>query len=144
MTNYILQFILQLFTVAIIPLVKIWFDNSNKQIAEQFEILSKEVKNTQYRTEKQLDRVSMEVKNTQDKVDEVTQIGLQNRDSNKSIMSYRLHKEFSEAIEHGYTTSEDLSELSGLYKSYAEIGGNGKIETLFNRFRKLPINKKEG
>ena len=143
MTNYILQFILQLFTVAIIPLVKIWFDNSNKQIAEQFENLSKEVKSTQDRTEKQLDRVSMEVKNTQDKVDEVTQIGLQNRDSNKSIMSYRLHKEFSEAIERGYTTSEYLSELSGLYKSYAEIGGNGKIETLFNRFRKLPINKKD-
>ena len=124
MTNYILQFILQLFTVAIIPLVKIWFDNSNKQIAEQFEILSKEVKNTQ------------------DKVDEVTKIGLHNRDSNKSIMSYRLHKEFSEAIDRGYTTSEDLSELSGLYKSYEGIGGNGKIETLFNRFRKLPIKNR--
>ena len=124
MANYILQFILQLFTVAIIPLVKIWFDNSNKQIAEQFENLSKEVKSTQ------------------DKVDEVTQIGLHNRDSNKSIMSYRLHKEFSEAIERGYTTSEDLSELSGLYKSYQEIGGNGKIETLFNRFAKLPIKNR--
>ena len=123
MANYILQFILQLFTVAIIPLVKIWFDNSNKQIAEQFENLNKEVKSTQ------------------DKVDEVTQIGLQNRDSNKSIMSYRLHREFSEAIERGYTTSEDLSELSVLYKSYSEIGGNGKIETLFNRFKTLPIHK---
>lgn len=123
MANYILQFILQLFTVAIIPLVKIWFDNSNKQIAEQFENLSKEVKSTQ------------------DKVDEVTQIGLHNRDSNKSIMSYRLHKEFSEAIDRGYTTSEDLSELSGLYKSYQKIGGNGKIETLFNRFKTLPIQK---
>lgn len=123
MQNYILQFILQLFTVAIIPLIKIWFDNSNKQMVEQFESLNKEVKSTQ------------------DKVDEVTQIGLQNRDSNKSIMSYSLHKEFSEAIERGYTTSEDLSELSGLYKSYAEIGGNGKIETLFNRFKDLPIKK---
>ena len=123
MTNYILQFILQLFTVAIIPLVKIWFDNSNKQIAEQFENLNKEVKKKQ------------------NQVEEVTQIGLHNRDSNKSIMSYRLHKEFSEAIDRGYTTSEDLSELSGLYKSYAEIGGNGKIETLFNRFKTLPIQK---
>lgn len=123
MENYIWQFILQLFTVAIIPLIKIWFDNSNKQMTKQFEQLNREVKNTQ------------------DKVDEVTQIGLQNRDSNKSIMSYRLHKEFSEAIERGYTTSEDLSELSGLYKSYAEIGGNGKIETLFNRFKTLPIQK---
>ena len=123
MENYILQFVLQLFTVAIIPLTKIWFDNSNKQMAKQFEQLNKEVKSTQ------------------DKVDEVTQIGLQNRDSNKSIMSYILHKEFSEAIECGFTTSEDLSELSGLYKSYAEIGGNGKIETLFNRFKTLPIQK---
>ena len=123
MANYILQFILQLFSVAIIPLVKIWFDNSNKQIAEQFENLNKEVKKTQ------------------NQVEEVTQIGLHNRDSNKSIMSYRLHKEFSEAIDRGYTTSEDLSELSGLYKSYAEIGGNGKIETLFNRFKTLPIQK---
>lgn len=123
MENYILQFVLQLFTVAIIPLTKIWFDNSNKQMVKQFESLNKEVKSTQ------------------DKVDEVTQIGLQNRDSNKSIMSYRLHREFSEAIERGYTTSEDLSELSGLYKSYAEIGGNGKIETLFNRFKDLPIKK---
>ena len=141
MTNYILQFILQLFTVAIIPLVKIWFDNSNKQIAEQFENLSKEVKSTQDKTEKQLDRVNMEIKNTQDKVDEVTQIGLHNRDSNKSIMSFRLHKEFSEAIERGYTTSEDLSELSGLYKSYQEIGGNGKITALYSRFKNLPIEK---
>ena len=123
MENYILQFVLQLFTVAIIPLIKIWFDNSNKEMVKQFESLNKEVKSTQ------------------DKVDEVTQIGLQNRDSNKSIMSYRLHREPSEAIERGYTTSEDLSELSGLYKSYAEIGGNGKIETLFNRFKDLPIKK---
>ena len=123
MESYIWQFILQLFTVAIIPLVKIWFDNSNKQMTKQFEQLNKEVKSTQ------------------NKVDEVTQIGLQNRDSNKSIMSYKLHKEFSEAIECGFTTSEDLSELSGLYKSYAEIGGNGKIETLFNRFKTLPIQK---
>ncbi|WP_314160196.1 hypothetical protein [uncultured Gemella sp.] len=123
MENYILQFVLQLFTVAIIPLTKIWFDNSNKQMAKQFEQLNKEVKSTQ------------------DKVDEVTQIGLHNRDSNKSIMSFRLHKEFSEAIERGYTTSEDLSELSGLYKSYQEIGGNGKITALYSRFKNLPIEK---
>lgn len=142
MANYILQFILQLFTVAIIPLVKIWFDKSNNQITKQFEQLNNEVKSTQDKTEKQLNRVSMEVKNTQDKVDEVTQIGLQNRSSNKSIMSYCLHKEFSEALERGYTTSEDLAELSGLYESYREIGGNGKIETLFNRFTKLPIENR--
>jgi len=123
MLENILFIVSQILTVVILPAVKWWLDKGNKELIEQIESLNNEVKKTQ----------------TQ--VDEVTQIGLHNRDSNKSIMSYRLHKEFSEAIERGYTTSEDLSELSGLYKSYQEIGGNGKIETLFNRFKTLPIHK---
>ena len=123
MLENILFIVSQVLTVVILPAVKWWLDKGNKQLVGQIESLNNEVKKTQAQ------------------VDEVTQIGLHNRDSNKSIMSFRLHKEFSEAIERGYTTSEDLSELSGLYKSYQEIGGNGKIETLFNRFKTLPIHK---
>jgi hypothetical protein len=123
MLENILFIVSQVLTVVILPAVKWWLDKGNKQLVGQIESLNNEVKKTQAQ------------------VDEVTQIGLHNRDSNKSIMSFRLHKEFSEAIERGYTTSEDLSELSGLYKSYQEIGGNGKIEALYNRYRKLPIRK---
>lgn len=123
MLENILFIVSQVLTVVILPAVKWWIDKGNKQLVGQIESLNNEVKKTQAQ------------------VDEVTQIGLHNRDSNKSIMSFRLHKEFSEAIERGYTTSEDLSELSGLYKSYQEIGGNGKIEALYNRYRKLPIRK---
>lgn len=123
MLENILFIVSQVLTVVILPAVKWWLDKGNKQLVGQIESLNNEVKKTQAQ------------------VDEVTQIGLHNRDSNKSIMSFRLHKEFSEAIERGYTTSEDLSELSGLYKSYQEIGGNGKIEALYNRYRNLPIRK---
>jgi hypothetical protein len=123
MLENILFIVSQVLTVVILPAVKWWLDKGNKQLVGQIESLNNEVKKTQ----------------TQ--VDEVTQIGLHNRDSNKSIMSFRLHKEFSEAIERGYTTSEDLSELSGLYKSYQEIGGNGKISALYSRFKNLPIEK---
>lgn len=123
MLENILFIVSQVLTVVILPAVKWWLDKGNKQLVGQIESLNNEVKKTQAQ------------------VDEVTQIGLHNRDSNKSIMSFRLHKEFSEAIERGYTTSEHLSELSGLYKSYQEIGGNGKIEALYNRYRKLPIRK---
>lgn len=123
MLENVLVIVSQTLTVVILPAVKWWLDKGNKQLVGQIESLNNEVKKTQAQ------------------VDEVTQIGLHNRDSNKSIMSFRLHKEFSEAIERGYTISEDLSELSGLYKSYQEIGGNGKIEALYNRYRKLPIRK---
>lgn len=123
MLENILFIVSQVLTVVILPAVKWWLDKGNKQLVGQIESLNNEVKKTQAQ------------------VDEVTQIGLHNRDSNKSIMSFRLHKEFSEAIERGYTTSEDLSELSGLYKSYQEIGGNGKITALYSRFKNLPIEK---
>jgi len=95
MLENILFIVSQVLTVVILPAVKWWLDKGNKQLVGQIESLNNEVKKTQAQ------------------VDEVTQIGLHNRDSNKSIMSFRLHKEFSEAIERGYTTSEDLSELSG-------------------------------
>lgn len=123
MLENILFIVSQVLTVVILPAVKWWLDKGNKQLVGQIESLNNEVKKTQAQ------------------VDEVTQIGLHNRDSNKSIMSFRLHEEFSEAIERGYTTSEDLSELSGLYKSYQEIGGNGKISALYSRFKNLPIEK---
>lgn len=123
MLENVLFIVSQTLTVVILPAVKWWLDKGNKRLIGQIESLSNEVKKTQ----------------TQ--VEEVTEIGRQNRRSNKSIISYRLHQEFGEAILKGYTTRDDFEELSGLYTNYKEIGGNGKIEALYNRYRKLPIRK---
>lgn len=123
MLENILFIVSQVLTVVILPAVKWWLDKGNKQLVGQIESLNNEVKKTQAQ------------------VDEVTQIGLQNRSSNKSIMSYRLHREFGEALERGFTTREDFEELSALYDSYKNIGGNGKISALYSRFKNLPIEK---
>ena len=123
MLENVLFIVSQTLTVVILPAVKWWLDKGNKRLIGQFESLSNEVKKTQ----------------TQ--VEEVTEIGRQNRRSNKSIISYRLHKEFGEAILKGYTTRDDFEELSGLYMNYKEIGGNGKIEALYKRYTELPIRK---
>lgn len=123
MLENILFIVSQILTVVILPAVKWWLDKGNKQLVRQIESLNNEVKKTQAQ------------------VDEVTQIGLQNRSSNKSIMSYRLHREFGEALERGFTTREDFEELSALYDSYKNIGGNGKISALYSRFKNLPIEK---
>lgn len=123
MLENILFIVSQVLTVVILPAVKWWLDKGNKQLVGQIESLNNEVKKTQ------------------NQVDEVTRIGLQNRSSNKSIMSYRLHREFGEALERGFTTREDFEELSALYDSYKNIGGNGKISALYSRFKNLPIHK---
>lgn len=121
MFEHLTFIISQVVTIIIIPIFKIWLDSGNKKIVDKITELDKEVKSTQV------------------KVDEVTNIGLQNKKSNKSLISYRLHKDFGEAIERGYTTIEDFEELSGLYTSYRALGGNGKISALYDKFRKLPI-----
>lgn len=123
MLENVLFIVSQVLTVVILPAVKWWLDKGNKRLIGQIESLSNEVKKTQAQ------------------VEEVTEIGRQNRRSNKGIISYRLHQEFGEAILKGYTTRDDFEELSGLYTNYKEIGGNGKIEALYNRYRKLPIRK---
>ena len=123
MLENVLFILSHVLTVVILPAVKWWLDKGNKRLIGQFESLSNEVKKTQAQ------------------VEEVTEIGRQNRRSNKGIISYRLHKEFGEAILQGYTTRDDFEELSGLYKNYKEIGGNGKIEALYKRYTELPIRK---
>ena len=97
MLENVLFIVSQTLTVVILPAVKWWLDKGNKRLIGQIESLSNEVKKTQ----------------TQ--VEEVTEIGRQNRRSNKSIISYRLHQDLGEAILKGYTTRDDFEELSGLY-----------------------------
>ena len=115
------EVLLQLITLVCIPFIKLWIERGNSKTVEK------------------IDKLDSEIQRTQEKVDEVTQIGLQNRNSNKSIISYRLHKELGNAIEKGHVNLDVYEELSGLYSNYKEIGGNGKIEALYNKFNKLPI-----
>nr|DAE34600.1 MAG TPA: holin protein [Caudoviricetes sp.]DAI79645.1 MAG TPA: holin protein [Caudoviricetes sp.] len=46
-------------------------------------------------------------------------------------------------IEADYLTAEDLENLTDLYESYRELGGNGTIKRLYERVCKLEIRHDE-
>lgn len=109
----------------------------------------KSTKNTK-ETEKQINVLSDKIGGLEKSVGEINEIGRENRD-NLSIIGkglqrlqrFRLQENLKKAIRRGWTTQHEIEELSKLYESYVELGGNGAIKILFEKFLKLEISEEK-
>ena len=81
-------------------------------------------------------------------VSNVEEIG---KDNNKNLtiigkglqrlQRFRLQENLKNALKRGHTNQHEIEELSKLYESYVELGGNGAIRVLFERFLELEIKE---
>ena len=109
----------------------------------------KSTKNTK-ETEKQINVLSDKIGGLEKSVGEINEIGRENRD-NLSIIGkglqrlqrFRLQENLKKAIRRGSTNQHEIEELSRLYESYIELGGNGAIKILFEKFLKLEISEEK-
>ena len=99
-------------------------------------------------TEKQINVLTDEISDLKKSVGEVTEIGKENRDNLSLIgkglqrlQRFRLQENLKKAIRRGFTNQHEIEELSRLYESYVELGGNGAIKILFEKFLKLEIKE---
>lgn len=97
-------------------------------------------------TEKQINVLTDEISDLKKSVGEVTEIGRENRDNLSLIgkglqrlQRFRLQENLKKAIWRGKTSQHEIEELSRLYESYVELGGNGAIKILFEKFLELEI-----
>ena len=97
-------------------------------------------------TEKQINVLSDKIGELEKSVSEVTEIGRENRDNLSLIgkglqrlQRFRLQENLKKAIRRGQTSQHEIEELSRLYESYVELGGNGAIKILFEKFLELEI-----
>lgn len=97
-------------------------------------------------TEKQINVLTDKIGELEKSVSEVTEIGKENRDNLSLIgkglqrlQRFRLQENLKKAIRHGKTSQHEIEELSRLYESYVELGGNGAIKILFEKFLELEI-----
>ena len=105
----------------------------------------KSTKNTK-ETEKQINVLADKIGELEKSVGEVTEIGRDNR-TNLSLIRrglqrlqrFRLQENLKKAIRRGRTNQHEIEELTRLYESYVELGGNGAIKILFEKFLKLEI-----
>ena len=109
----------------------------------------KSTKNTK-ETEKQINVLSDKIGGLEKSVGEINEIGRENRDNLSLIgkglqrlQRFRLQENLKKAIRRGWTTQHEIEELSRLYESYVELGGNGAIKILFKKFLKLEISEEK-
>lgn len=97
-------------------------------------------------TEKQINVLTDKIGDLEKSVGEVTEIGRDNRNNLSLIRKglqrlqrFRLQENLKKAIRRGRTNQHEIEELSRLYESYVELGGNGAIKILFEKFLELEI-----
>ena len=95
-------------------------------------------------TDKRIEALSEDFVELKESVANVQRIGDKNNDDLNLIQKglqrlqrFRLQENLKKALRRGYTTQHELEELSRLYESYVELGGNGAIKILFEKFSKL-------
>ena len=97
-------------------------------------------------TEKQINVLADQISELEKSVGEVTEIGRDNRNNLSLIRKglqrlqrFRLQENLKKAIRRGRTNQHEIEELTRLYESYVELGGNGAIKILFEKFLELKI-----
>ena len=100
--------------------------------------------------DKRLEGLSNKIDTIEQSVKTVETIG---KDNNKNLtiigkglqrlQRFRLQENLKKALNRGYTNQHEIEELSKLYESYVELGGNGAIRVLFERFLNLEIKEEK-
>lgn len=100
--------------------------------------------------DKRIEGLSNKIDTLEKSVSSVEEIGKDNQ-RNLTIIGkglqrlqrFRLQENLKNALKHGHTNQHELEELSKLYESYVELGGNGAIRVLFERFLELEIKEEK-
>ena len=97
-------------------------------------------------TDKQIGLLSDKISAIEKTVSNVETIG---KDNSKGLsvigkglqrlQRFRLQENLKKAIRRGNTNQHEIEELSRLYESYVELGGNGAIKVLYEKFLALEI-----
>jgi hypothetical protein len=103
---------------------------------------------TSKEADKRLEGLSNKIDTLEKSVSSVEEIGKDNQ-RNLTIIGkglqrlqrFRLQENLKKAIRRGKTSQHEIEELSRLYESYVELGGNGAIKILFEKFLKLEIKE---
>lgn len=101
-------------------------------------------------TEKKIGTLSDKIEDLEKSTSEVAKIGKENNENLtligkglQRLQRFRLQENLKKAIKRGSTDQHEIEELSKLYESYVELGGNGAVKVLFEKFLELEIKEEK-
>lgn len=105
---------------------------------------------TSKEADKRLEELSNKIDTLETLVHTVEAIGKDNNNNLtmigkglQRIQRFRLQENLKSTLKRGYTNQHEIEEMSKLYESYVELGGNGAIKVLFERFLDLEIREEK-
>lgn len=106
-----------------------WHSNKSKSVLEEISSTLGDLKGQV----DGIDRRTVEINHQNDVI----------QDGTKKIQRYRLYHDLKREVMRGYTTLDHFRELSILFESYKNLGGNGEVEALYEKYKDLPIREDE-
>lgn len=106
-----------------------WHSNKTKSVLEEISSTLGDLKGQV----DGIDRRTVEINHQNDVI----------QDGTKKIQRYRLYHDLKREVMRGYTTLDHFRELSILFESYKNLGGNGEVEALYEKYKDLPIREDE-
>lgn len=106
-----------------------WHSNKAKSVLEEISSILGDLKEQV----DGIDRRTVEINHQNDVI----------QDGTKKIQRYRLYHDLKREVMRGYTTLDHFRELSILFESYKNLGGNGEVEALYDKYKDLPIREDE-
>ena len=107
---------------------KLLLNNSKKDKEEREEALNNNVQ-----------VLSNGIDNISKEISELKDASIDNRVGIRHSLRYALFQDMKHAIERGYTYIDELNEVTTLYSVYTQLGGNGAISLLYERYKTLEI-----
>lgn len=106
-----------------------WYSNKAKSVLEEISSTLGDLKGQV----DGIDRRTVEINHQNDVI----------QDGTRKIQRYRLYHDLKREVMRGYTTLDHFRELSILFESYKNLGGNGEVEALYEKYKDLPIREDE-
>lgn len=75
------------------------------------------------------------------KITEVNEKLIVHDEAHLVTMYLRLERDITVALKRGYTTVHESDIIHKMHSSYKKLGGNGRIDALFNKFVNLEITE---
>lgn len=112
----------------IVTITQVLLNNSKKDKEEREEALNDNIQVMS----NGLDNISKEISELKD-------TSIDNRVGIRHSLRYALFQDMKHSIERGYTYIDEFNELTTLYSVYTQLGGNGAISLLYERYKALEM-----
>ena len=112
----------------IVTITQVLLNNSKKDKEEREEALNDNIQ-----------VLSNGIDNISKEISELKDTSIDNRVGIQHSLRYVLFQDMKHAIERGYTYIDEFNEVTTLFSVYTQLGGNGAISLLYERYKALAM-----